>query len=560
MNQITFNQINDESWRETAVQSLKGIPYKKLQTHTLEGITIDPLYTKEMYDVYFSRDVDSFTRQIQTGINTPDWTIAQVTYAKTGETFIQELKKSLDAGNEAIVYDGREPVNWDEQSLSELAQLLITHPVYAFHVEETDKFMQAFHMISSANRHKVIGVLQSSAFLEGFDQLRSLIDSVPFHMDGADSVMELALALSSIVKKSEDLPDFSSLAKNIAVRFAVDTQFFMEIAKLRAFRVLWQTLCRAYNKDIIHIPVIAETSLRTFTRFDSHMNMIRGGNEALAAVIGGVDVFTVHPHLGLEEVTEASIRTARNIQLIIREESFLKYVIDPASGSYYIDILTKELIDAAWTLFQEIENNGGYEAYQDSGKMDAMFKRQSNHRLEKMNLQKSTLVGTNRYVDVNEIRKTEEEREIKGRIAQPFEQLRMKGLQMAPRVVLLRIGSLQDYKARADFAKGLLAVGGIDAVESPVFATTEEVAAWISSNKYTYYVFCTSYENIKASLENTPKLKANWNDAAGSFSEEEQDVLKKIGIDDFIYAGMNQLEKLEAIITTCGEEGYHEKA
>src|SRR5699024_2320099 len=213
MNQITFNQINDASWRETAVQSLKGIPYENLQTHTLEGITIDPLYTKEMYDAYFSGDVDSFTRQIQTGINTPDWTIAQVTYAKTGETFIRELKKSLDAGNEAIVYDGREPLNWDEQSLYELAQLLITYPVYAF------------HMISPSKRHKVTVVLQSSASLEGYDHLRSLIDTVPFHMDGADSVMELALALSSIVNKSENSHDFSSIAKHIAVRFAVDTQF-----------------------------------------------------------------------------------------------------------------------------------------------------------------------------------------------------------------------------------------------------------------------------------------------------------------------------------------------
>src|SRR5699024_11469972 len=81
MNQITFNQINDASWRETAVQSLKGIPYEKLQTNTLEGITIDPLYKKEIYNAYFSWEVEFFRRKIQTGINTPDWTIAQVTYA-----------------------------------------------------------------------------------------------------------------------------------------------------------------------------------------------------------------------------------------------------------------------------------------------------------------------------------------------------------------------------------------------------------------------------------------------------------------------------------------------
>src|SRR5699024_12323030 len=140
------------------------------------------------------------------------------------------------------------------------------------------------------------------------------------------------------------------------------------------FRGLWQTLSRAYNHETVHSSVIAETSLRTLTRFDSHMNMIRGGNEAPASVIGGVDVFKVHPHLELDEVTEASVRTARNIQLIIREESFLKYVIDPASGSYYIDILTKELIDAAWTLFQEIENGGGYDAYYASGKNVDEFK------------------------------------------------------------------------------------------------------------------------------------------------------------------------------------------
>src|SRR5699024_274440 len=113
------------------------------------------------------------------------------------------------------------------------------YPVYAFHVEETDMFMQAFHMISPTNRHKVTGVLQSSASLEGYDHLRSLIDTVPFHMDGADSVMEFALALSSIVNMSENTHVVCSVATHVAVLFAVYTEFFMEIVKLLAFRVLW---------------------------------------------------------------------------------------------------------------------------------------------------------------------------------------------------------------------------------------------------------------------------------------------------------------------------------
>src|SRR5699024_4376521 len=157
-------------------------------------------------------------------------------------------------------------------------------------------------------------------------------DTVPFHMDGADSVMELALALSSIVNKSENSHDFSSIAKHIAVRFAVDTQFFMEIATLRAFRVLWQTLCSAYIHATVHIPAIAGTSIRTYTRFACRKNISGGGNEALDAVIAGLCVYTLQPHLKLTEVTEASLRTARHIQLINREEPSLKFVIDPASG------------------------------------------------------------------------------------------------------------------------------------------------------------------------------------------------------------------------------------
>src|SRR5699024_12413244 len=100
---------------------------------------------------------------------------------------------------------------------------------YAFYVEETDMFMQAFHMISPTNRHKVTGVLQSSASLEGYDHLRSLIDTVPFHMDGADSVMELALALCSIVNKSENSHDFSSIDKHIEIRIACATRSYMEV-------------------------------------------------------------------------------------------------------------------------------------------------------------------------------------------------------------------------------------------------------------------------------------------------------------------------------------------
>ena len=118
-----------------------------------------------------------------------------------------------------------------------------------------------------------------------------------------------------------------------------------------------------------YVPIIATTSLRSYSKLDPYVNVLRAGNETFAAVLGGADVITVHPHNIVTGPTSSSIRMARNIQLVIKEETHADKVIDPAGGSYFIETLTSELVEKAWTLFLEIESAGGYEAFITSGRV-----------------------------------------------------------------------------------------------------------------------------------------------------------------------------------------------
>src|SRR5690606_15986406 len=134
---------------------------------------------------------------------------------------------------------------------------------------------------------------------------------------------ELAIALA-IARKYIGENNIESIANKFFVNFAVDTQFFSEIAKLRAIRVLWKAFLSAYEiSEDIPLPIVAETSLRSYSKLDVYVNLLRGGNEAFSALIGGADLITVHPHDVLTQPTAQSIRIARNVVLVLKEQSLV---------------------------------------------------------------------------------------------------------------------------------------------------------------------------------------------------------------------------------------------
>src|SRR5690625_5064150 len=139
MKTTSFPQIDEKKWQELAVKSLRGLPFEKLVTKTIEGIDLQPLYTKEQFDKKFSKDHAGMLGTIRSGMGAPEWTIAQQVYDVTdAKQYMNEIKQSLDNGNEAIVYDGNRPFHWEEAEIDELATLVQNYPLYAFDVNKSD--------------------------------------------------------------------------------------------------------------------------------------------------------------------------------------------------------------------------------------------------------------------------------------------------------------------------------------------------------------------------------------------------------------------------------------
>lgn len=565
MKKTKFKEVNDAIWKEAAIKSLRGLPFERLFTKTLEGIDIRPLYTKEQVTKDLP-DQDALLQTIRAGMKTSDWTIAQQSYATDGETFVSEVKEALEKGNEAICYDGKRKVAWTDNALKQLAELIETYPIYAFHVQRDDSFLNIFSMIEESKRKEIKGAVIGNVQLpEGYSLLRSsCADTIDVHLKGADVVTELAVALAIAAEKSESFQSFTQFENRFLVKFAIDTDFFLEIAKLRAFRILWQTFAQAYGVErVSRVPIFSETSLRTYSQLDPYVNLLRAGNEAFSAVLGGTDILTVHPHDVVSTVTEAGIRHARNIQLIIKEETFVQYVLDPAGGSYFIDTLTKQIVDKAWSFFQEIETAGGYSVYVESGKLDAKLERLYEGRLKQISKGEKSLIGTNIYADLTD--KLEDlvpTVEVEGRLAEPYEKLRASFEKSQPKTVLLTFGKLKDFKARADFVTGFLAAAGIKSEWSPTFQSVAEANEWIAENDFDYGVICVHPDEIDAVMEqfieDFPTNK--WIDVAGKYDEEVEAAWRKAGISDFIFKGQDQLEKLRAIQKRWEEVAQHEEA
>ncbi len=554
MKQVTFDEVNDAMWEEEAVKSLRGRPLEELISKTSEGIDIHPLYTKELLEKTLGNQVENITETVRQTKNSDTWTIAQAIYQKSGEDFITELTDSLKRGNESIVYDGKSNVIWTDASLNKLAELILDYPVYAFDLTENDAFITVFEKIEEKNRKKIEGAVSGDniSLPEGYDKIRTLsLDARQVHYGGSDIITELAITLAKAAEEAEAYDNFKQFSDQVIVRFAIDTEYFFEIAKLRAFRVLWQTFARSYDyKGYSSVPVHSETSLRTFSKLDEYVNLLRAGNEALAAIIGGTDILTVHPHNILTGSNALSRRYARNVQLVLKEETYVNDVIDHSGGSYFVETLTSEFIKQAWDYFLEIEALGGYSAFIGSGELEERVTKTRKERFDEVAHNKKSLVGTNVYADLSApIIKGDNPLDIPNRLAEPYEKLRLYFEDKQPKIVLLTFGELKDFKPRADFVKGFLATGGLDVESSPAFETIEAGQKWIKQTDFDYGVICVggkeTVEVLNELVKDLPKNKTI--DVAGFYKGEDADNWKKYGISDFLYKGKNQIEKINEI-------------
>lgn len=550
MKEIEFQTASYEQWKEEAVKALKGKPFESLFTKTIENITLDPLYTEESLIEKLGDQLEKQVSTIRSLTKQTSFTVAQQIAGDDAASFFANIEDSLSRGNEMITINSPVAFNWSEQESEKLASY-ISENSFKFIVASTeDAVLDVFKYIDEAKRNDVVGYIVSPETIElaDYPNVRTFCaNTIPFHNDGANAVQELAIALAQAAILANTVEDFKTFEQKFFVQFAVDTQFFAEVAKLRAFKVLWKAFASAFGNEASAFPVVVETSVRSFSKYDVYVNLLRAGNEAFSAAIGGADVITVHPHDALTGVSGQSIRIARNVSLVTKEESHVTNVIDPSGGSYFIESLTADYVKEAWALFLDIEIAGGLEAYGINAQIEEVYAT----RMKQVETRKHSLTGTNIYANPQDTVSTTENAQFAGvkRLAIPFENLRATYAQTGIKTAILTFGELKNYKPRADFVQGFFATAGIVAYQTAGFRTIEDATTWLASADYDYVVVAATDEDTKAIvpalLEN--KKQSVVLDAAGKYKEDEA-AWTANGLNGFIYAGQNIARKLSDVV------------
>lgn len=555
MKEIEFPAASYEQWKEQAIAALKGKPFESLFTKTIEGVTLEPLYTQEMLVEKLGDQLEKQVATIRTLSATNGLEVAQQIIGDTPEEFIDNLEDSLARGNEVITI-ATVPFEWDNATVAKLSDYLTEYSFKLIVNDENDPILSVFNHIEEGKRANVEGYIVSQAPIElaDYPKVRTFAgDTVPYHNDGANAVQELAIALAIASKQAKQAGSYEALANKFFVNFAIDTQFFAEIAKLRAFKVLWKAFAAGFGAEAIAVPIVAETSVRSFSKVDVYVNLLRAGNEAFAGAIGGANVFTVHAHDCLSKATSTSTRIARNVLLLTKEESQVLNVLDPAGGSYFIESLTADYVKLAWEKFLAIEEAGGIDAYTSlASEIEAIYA----ERIKQVETRKHSLIGTNIYANPVDELPTEVNPQFADvkRLATPFENLRADFAKNNVKIGILTFGELKNFKPRADFVAGFFNTAGIVPEQSGAIDTVEAAKAWLASADYNYVCVAATDDDTKALI---PALLADKSanvvlDAAGKFKEEQAEWTAN-GLNGFIFAGQNIIEKLNAVTASIKE-------
>ncbi len=356
-------------------------------------------------------------------------------------------------------------------------------------------------------------------------------------------------------------------AKKIKFNMGVSENYFMEIAKFRAARMLWAEIVKQYEPKCdcaCQMCVNATTTTYNMTMFDSYVNLLRTQTEAMSAALAGVHSIVVSPFdVAYEQPTDFSERIARNQQLLIKEECHFDKVVDPSAGSYFIEQLTVSLAEAAWKIFLKVEEEGGFLAAVKAGSVQDDINATNAKRHDNAAKRKEFILGTNQFPNFTELSDgkepychvcgcgSKEDTAFKSieatRLAADFENLRLKTEQSGktPKAFMLTIGNLAMRQARAQFSCNFLACAGYQVIDNLGFKTVEEGVDAALAAGADVVVLCSSDDEYAEYA--VPAYK--YLDGRAMFivagAPACMDDLKSAGIENFIHVKCNVLETLK---------------
>lgn len=602
-----FQGCSYDEWRAKVEADLKGADFnKKLVWRTNEGFNVEPVYRAE--NIADFKTLDSLPGEypfVRGTRDNNDWLIRQEILAETvseanavakevitkGVTSLGFNVEIKDASDVAALLDGIDVAAYEinfktcPRHALELANALVK---YLKDNGLTNKFHGAvdFNPMRRALKHGTAfpGDIKEMALqlldaVKDVSELKILaVDTFMFCNAGAYIFQELGYALAWgaewMTMLTEAGVKADEVARRIKFNMGVSSNYFMELAKFRSARMVWAQIVEQYkpeSKDACKMHVHAVTSRFNQTIYDAHVNLLRSQTETMSAALAGVDSITTTPFdVPYKKPDAFSERIARNQQFLLKEESHLDKVVDPAGGSYYVETLTVSLAQEAWKLFLEIEDRGGFLACINDGSIQQAVNETAAKRHVDVARRKEILLGTNQYPNINETaagkiecqdnscgchhshgEHSAEERG-KGlsskRAASDFEALRLEteAASNRPKVFMLTIGNLAMRLARAQFSTNFFGCAGYEIIDNLGFETVQQGIDAALEKGADVVVLCSSDDEYATLAPEAFKYldgRAMFVVAGAPACMEE---LQKEGITDFIHVRCNVLDTLKA--------------
>ena len=602
-----FTAPTTQEWLDKIEVDLKGADFqKRLVWRTNEGFNVQPFYRRE--DLANLKTPDAlpgefpFVRGNKKDSNV--WYVRQnieVNDAKEANA------KALDILNKGIDSLGF-MISGKLVSAETIETLLegiycdcieVNFATCPKHALELAEILVAFFAKKGYDKEKVVGSIafdplkamvmkgkDATSLLETAPKLIEVLKEYPnfrciavssdaLNNAGAYIVQELGYALAWGNEYLQQLTDagvdVDLAAKNIKFDMGVSENYFMEIAKFRAARLLWAQIVKQYEPKCdcaCKMIINATTSTYNQTLFDSYVNLLRSQTEAMSAALGSVHSMVVTPFdAPYEASTDFSERIARNQQLIIKEESHFDRIVDPGAGSYYIEHLTDALAQEAWKIFLKVEEEGGFLAAVKAGTIQDDINATNVKRHGDAAKRKEFLLGTNQFPNFTE--KSEGKKALNGtqrhkdskdgcceeaafkkiestRLAADFEDLRIHTEETkVPTAFMLTIGNLAMRQARAQFSCNFLACAGYKVIDNLGFKTVEEGVDAALEAKADIVVICSSddeYAEYAIPAFKYLNGRAMFVVAGAPACMED---LKAAGIENYIHVKCNVLETLK---------------
>jgi methylmalonyl-CoA mutase len=501
-----FEPVTAEQWAAKIKQDLKGTNPADLHWQNYEGIDVAPFYTREDLPqnpaLHARPGQYPFLRTAKTDKNS--WLNLQPVHSREkGRDAVDKAVVALSRGADGIHFIIEKGYEFDTDYLIQEIDLTKVPVSYTVSTEAAN-FLH--HLITGLYRKKV-SINQLNGFLkcapilssESYKQLdmehalhlleQSIdapnfyaltINGAHFSNKGATLVQEIAITLAIAVcytnGLNSEITPVQRIFQNMQFHLTAGTNYFFEIAKFRAVRLLWAKIVEAFGAPVEtagNLRIHASTSRWHQTTLDPHTNLLRHTTQMMSALIGGVDSVEVEPFDSIfRQPNEFSERIARNIPIILKEEAYLNEAIDPAAGSYYLEYLTQQMAEKAWALFQDIEAQGGFIPASNAGYIQEMLKETSSQKFKDIASGKEVIVGTNKFPNTTEQHEYDPEKLIQSkqfdntRAAYSYEVMRLatelhyRKKNRRPHALVVHMGQALQEHIHASFAREFFTCSG----------------------------------------------------------------------------------------------------